>query len=575
MIGGFIHSFTKGLIDDEEDTKIKRVDTTEQQKPESTTPPPPPSKPRPAPPVQAQPQTVTQPEPIFYQPPTPPPPQQDVHYHHASESVYTPPVMEQPAQPQSKEVVYIDTTSRALPHIERKARGKSAPKPKKPPVYPHRQPTEQTSPQLQPQDSAEVLSAIRQKHSPYKNQPIIIDLEEEEEEGFIDETPLVDELPHSIGLRTTHETPPPPTAAVTETEIEFIPPQMIELDKDSDLAKILDGTWEVPEYEMPVARSDKKISQQMLSKIEKESRLAHQPQSPKITSIPDITTSEAAQIIDGRELSKKIRAKLKTQAEEFEKKCGRQIGIAVLIIGDDAASHTYVRNKVKACEEIGVKSFVVMRDSNTTQEELIDMIRTLNDSPEVDGIITQLPLPKHLNETEILEIINPKKDIDCFHIQNVGKLFTGQDGMRPCTPAGIIELVKSTKKRLEGKHAVVIGRSNIVGKPVAQLLLQENCTVTICHSRTKNLARITKKADILVAAIGKREFVTADMVKKGAIVIDVGINRDVMNTNRIYGDVNFEEVSKIASHITPVPGGVGPMTITMLMANAVTAATNR
>ncbi|MCL2755720.1 MAG: bifunctional methylenetetrahydrofolate dehydrogenase/methenyltetrahydrofolate cyclohydrolase FolD [Firmicutes bacterium] len=276
-----------------------------------------------------------------------------------------------------------------------------------------------------------------------------------------------------------------------------------------------------------------------------------------------------AKIIDGRILSTKIREKLKKEATKFEKKNKRPIGIAVVLVGEDPASQTYVKNKVKACEECGIKSFVIMRPAETSQDELDQIIRDLNESIEVDGILTQLPLPKHLDENHVLDLIDPKKDVDGFHIQNAGKLFVGQDSLVPCTPAGIVELIKSTGKRMEGKHAVIIGRSNIVGKPIAMLLLAQNCTVTICHSRTKNLARVTKRADILVAAIGRREFVTGGMIKRGAVVIDVGINR---HEGKLYGDVNYDQASKIASHITPVPGGVGPMTITMLMSNTIKAA---
>jgi len=331
---------------------------------------------------------------------------------------------------------------------------------------------------------------------------------------------------------------------------------LVEGKRDQDIA--------LPHTEMQQQKKAEDLGESLLVRPilnTTQTTISHASQTPSFKS--------QSQIIDGKALSTKIREQLAKQAEKFEKKNKRKVGLAVVIIGDDPASHVYVKNKIKACEEIGIKSYVVKRDINTTQDQLVEIIQTLNESDEVDGIITQLPLPRHLNEAEILELIDSRKDVDGFHVENAGKLFTGQDSLRPCTPAGIIELIKSTKKRLEGKHAVIIGRSNIVGKPIAMMLLEENCTVTICHSRTKNLARHTKRADILVAAIGKKEFVTGDMIKNGAIVIDVGINR---HEGKLYGDVNFEQASKVASHITPVPGGVGPMTITMLMANSIKAA---
>ncbi len=277
----------------------------------------------------------------------------------------------------------------------------------------------------------------------------------------------------------------------------------------------------------------------------------------------------SAKIIDGKALSAKIRGELKTQALEFEKAHGRKVGLAVILAGDNAASQVYVRNKIIACEETGIKSFAYYLPADVTQNKLLELIDELNSDKAVDGILVQLPLPKGLDENYILSKIDPKKDVDGFHAVNAGNLLLGNACLAACTPSGVIELIKSTGTDISGKHAVVIGRSNIVGKPVALLLLQNNATVTVCHSKTANLKEITKTADILVVAIGKKEFVRGDMVKDGAVVIDVGMNRF---DGKLYGDANFEECAEKASYITPVPGGVGPMTITMLMNNTVKAA---
>jgi methylenetetrahydrofolate dehydrogenase (NADP+)/methenyltetrahydrofolate cyclohydrolase len=277
-----------------------------------------------------------------------------------------------------------------------------------------------------------------------------------------------------------------------------------------------------------------------------------------------------AQIIDGKQIAQATREKLRTTAEEFAKKYKRQIGLAVVLVGSDAASQVYVKNKIAGCDQTHIKSFAHHLDADITEGELVTLIQSLNADKNVDGVLVQLPLPKHLDERKILSHIDPAKDVDGFHAVNAGGLFLGwQDSLPACTPAGCIQLMKSTGVDMSGLHAVVIGRSNIVGKPVAILLLQENCTVTIAHSKTKNLGEITKQADILVAAVGRKHFVTANMVRPGAIVIDVGINRE---NDKLYGDVDFEAVREVAGHITPVPGGVGPMTITMLLDNTIKAA---
>ena len=273
-------------------------------------------------------------------------------------------------------------------------------------------------------------------------------------------------------------------------------------------------------------------------------------------------------ILDGKETARKVRESLKTKVEELKQ---RNIfpRLAVIMVGDDSASKIYVKNKSKACEELGVEYEEFLLKADTTQEELIDLINKLNERKDVHGILLQSPIPKHLDINEAFRTIKPEKDVDGFNPVNVGKLVLGQETFISCTPFGVIKLLEEYNIPIEGKNAVVIGRSNIVGKPMLQCLLNKHATVTICHSRTKNLEEITKKADILVAAIGKAKFVTKSMVKPEAVVIDVGINRN--EQGKVCGDVDFEEVSKIASYITPVPGGVGPMTIAMLMTNIVKA----
>ena len=279
-----------------------------------------------------------------------------------------------------------------------------------------------------------------------------------------------------------------------------------------------------------------------------------------------------AVLMDGKVLAAEQMAKLKERVATL-KAAGRTVGLAVILVGDDPASQVYVRNKGKACEELGILSETLRLPAETTQEELEAEIDRLNRDERINGILVQLPLPKHLDEAKALAKILPEKDVDGFHIENAGKLFTGQPGVVACTPKGILHMLKACGVPLKGKDAVVIGRSNIVGKPVAMLLLNENCTVTICHSRTKNLANYTRSADILVLAVGRARMITGDMVKPGAAVIDVGINRGEDGT--LSGDADYESVEKVAGWITPVPGGVGPMTIAMLMKNAVEAAQRR
>ena len=274
-------------------------------------------------------------------------------------------------------------------------------------------------------------------------------------------------------------------------------------------------------------------------------------------------------ISDGKAISASVRKTLIGRAADFEKKYGRKVGLSVVKVGANPASEVYVRNKILACEEVGVKSFSYNLPEEVSERELLELIDALNEADDVDGILVQLPLPSHINEKKILARITPEKDADGFHAVNAGGLMLGLPCTKPCTPAGIIELIKSTGETIAGKNAVVIGRSNIVGKPCAMLLLAENATVTICHSKTSDLASFTRRADILVAAVGIKQFVTGDMVKDGAIVIDVGMNR---SEGKLYGDVDFASVSKKASYITPVPGGVGPMTVTMLLKNTVESA---
>lgn len=278
----------------------------------------------------------------------------------------------------------------------------------------------------------------------------------------------------------------------------------------------------------------------------------------------------SAEIISGKEVAKSIKEELKVEIAGLKEQ-GIVPGLSVILVGDDPASHSYVKGKEKASIEVGIKSEVIRSENTITQEELLAEIKRLNEDESVHGILVQLPLPKHIDEDAVINAIDPNKDVDGFHPVNVGKLMIGEDAYLPCTPAGIIELIKRTGTEIKGKHAVVVGRSNIVGKPVSILLLREHATVTICHSRTKNLEEITKQADILIAAVGRAEMLTEEHVSPDTIVIDVGVNRHE-ETKKLVGDVDFEGVSKIASFITPVPGGVGPMTITMLMKNTVEAA---
>ena len=275
------------------------------------------------------------------------------------------------------------------------------------------------------------------------------------------------------------------------------------------------------------------------------------------------------QIIDGKAVSKAVKEQVKKECDELKAK-GVTPGLAVIIVGDDPASQVYVKNKEKACEECGFYSVKYALPAETTQEELNALVMELNNDDKINGILCQLPLPKHLDDKEVINLIDPIKDVDAFHPVNVGAIMIGDYNFLPCTPAGVMELIHSTGVDICGKKAVVIGRSNIVGKPMAMLLLHENATVEITHSRTQNLAEITSGADILVSAIGKAKFVTADMVKDGAVVIDVGMNRD--ENGKLCGDVDFDNVKDKCSFITPVPGGVGPMTISMLMRNTLTSA---
>lgn len=273
-------------------------------------------------------------------------------------------------------------------------------------------------------------------------------------------------------------------------------------------------------------------------------------------------------IIDGKEVSAAVRNEIKTEVEEL-KKIGKKTGLAVVIVGNNPASRVYVNNKKKGCDEVGMESFEYALSEDTTTEELLELIEKLNNDAAVDGILCQLPLPKQIDEQKVINSIAPHKDVDAFHPINTGHIMIGDHTFLPCTPAGIMEMLKYYNISVEGKECVVIGRSNIVGKPMAMLLLGQNGTVTVCHSRTKNLADVTKRADILVAAVGKAYFVTEDMVKDGAVVIDVGMNRNA--EGKLCGDVGFEKVKDKCSFITPVPGGVGPMTITMLLKNTLTA----
>lgn len=277
-----------------------------------------------------------------------------------------------------------------------------------------------------------------------------------------------------------------------------------------------------------------------------------------------------AKLIDGKKISAAVRAEIAEETKKFIEEHGFAPGLTVIIVGQDPASQVYVRNKKRACEEVGFASRVIEMPENTTEEELLSVIDGLVKDDMVHGILVQLPLPKHISEDAVQRAIPPHKDVDAFHAENVGKIMIGDFEFLPCTPAGVMELLKYEGVDPAGKECVVVGRSNIVGKPMAMLLLHSNGTVTICHSRTKNLAEVTRRADILVVAVGRANFITADMVKEGAVVIDVGMNRNA--EGKLCGDVDFAAVESVASMITPVPGGVGPMTITMLLKNTLTAA---
>ena len=276
-----------------------------------------------------------------------------------------------------------------------------------------------------------------------------------------------------------------------------------------------------------------------------------------------------AQIIDGNALSQKLRAEVTSRTAALKAK-GITPGLAVILVGENPASQVYVRNKVKACQDSGLHSLLEKYSEDMTEKALLEHIESLNQDPSIHGILVQLPLPKHIDAQKVIEAISPNKDVDGFHIASAGALMTGLPGFWPCTPYGCMKMLESIAYDLKGKHAVVIGRSNIVGKPMAMMLLQKNATVTICHSATPDLKAMTLQADVIVAAVGKRNVLTADMVKPGAVVLDVGMNRN--DEGKLCGDVDFEGVEKVASYITPVPGGVGPMTITMLLVNTLEAA---
>lgn len=277
-----------------------------------------------------------------------------------------------------------------------------------------------------------------------------------------------------------------------------------------------------------------------------------------------------AKLISGKAVSAALRTQIREETAALRENHGIHPGLAVVLVGNDPASQIYVRNKQKACEEVGFRAFEYRLNENSTQEQLLDLIRVLNKDDKVHGILVQLPLPKHIDEQTVILTITPEKDVDAFHPMNVGRIMIGNYEFLPCTPAGVMELIDSTGVDLNGANCVVVGRSNIVGKPMAMLLLHRNATVTICHSRTRNLAEVCTGADILVSAVGKPHFIRADMVKDGAVVIDVGMNHD--ENGKLCGDVEFAEVEPKASYITPVPGGVGPMTITMLLKNTLHAA---
>lgn len=273
-------------------------------------------------------------------------------------------------------------------------------------------------------------------------------------------------------------------------------------------------------------------------------------------------------LIDGKEVSAYIKNQVKTEVEKLSES-GKAVALAVIIVGDDPASRVYVNNKKKACEATGIKSYEYALSADTKEEELLDLIDKLNNNPEINGILCQLPLPKHIDENKVIDAIASDKDVDCFRAENVGKMWLGDYDFAACTPKGVMLLLEYYGIDVCGKNCVIIGRSNIVGKPMASLLLEKSATVTVCHSKTKDLSAFTKNADVIVAAVGRAKFVSADMVKEGAVVIDVGINRD--ENGKLCGDVDFENVKEKASYITPVPGGCGPMTIAVLMRNTLVA----
>ncbi|MFE0506867.1 bifunctional methylenetetrahydrofolate dehydrogenase/methenyltetrahydrofolate cyclohydrolase FolD [Peribacillus butanolivorans] len=277
----------------------------------------------------------------------------------------------------------------------------------------------------------------------------------------------------------------------------------------------------------------------------------------------------SAQIINGKEIAESVRQEISKEVQQLREK-NIVPGLAVILVGDNQASQTYVRNKQKACEDLGMHSVLIKKPADLTQEELIQNIDELNQDDSIHGILVQLPLPGHIQEKAIIEAISPEKDVDGFHPINIGRMMTGQDAFLPCTPYGVMVMLEHIGYELEGKHVVIVGRSNIVGKPAGQLFLNADATVTYCHSKTKDLAYYTKQADVVVAAVGKRDTITSDHIKEGAVVIDVGMNRN--DEGKLCGDVAFEEVKNKASYITPVPKGVGPMTITMLMKNTVKSA---
>ena len=279
-------------------------------------------------------------------------------------------------------------------------------------------------------------------------------------------------------------------------------------------------------------------------------------------------------IISGKELSKSLKEELKVKVAALNTEYGRTPNLVVILVGDDPGSVSYVTGKAKAADEVGIRNTTLRREATISEDELLALVDELNNDNDVDGILVQLPLPKHIDENKVIAAISPEKDVDAFHPMNVAKLWLKQPCVLPCTPKGIIKLLHFAGVEIAGKEAVVVGRSNIVGQPVAKLLMDENATVTIAHSRTKNLAEVTRRADILVVAIGRERFLTADMIKPGAVVIDVGVNRDSRN-GKLCGDVDYEEAQHVVSAITPVPGGVGPMTITCLMENTVEAFLNR